>query len=113
MEKVLNKISRRITQPKSQGASQAMLFATGLTEADMAQDFDTGSLAVADRMRLVDIVDAVKKIYCGTVGIEYYYITNTRKRRWLQARLAPVRGNWAAPFPAGAGRKVLHNLTRT
>lgn len=31
----LNKISSRITQPKSQGASQAMLYATGLTEADM------------------------------------------------------------------------------
>ena len=31
----LNKYSSRITQPKSQGASQAQLYATGLTEADM------------------------------------------------------------------------------
>lgn len=31
----LNKFSARITQPKSQGASQAMLYATGLKEADM------------------------------------------------------------------------------
>lgn len=31
----LNKISSSITQPKSQGASQAMLYATGLTEEDM------------------------------------------------------------------------------
>ncbi|KAA3658123.1 MAG: dihydroxy-acid dehydratase [Chloroflexi bacterium] len=31
----LNKYSSRITQPKSQGASQAMLYATGMTEADM------------------------------------------------------------------------------
>lgn len=31
----LNKYSSRITQPRSQGASQAMLYATGLTEADM------------------------------------------------------------------------------
>ncbi|MFO0819161.1 MAG: dihydroxy-acid dehydratase [Pirellulales bacterium] len=35
MTEPLNKISRRITQPKSQGASQAMLYGTGLTEADM------------------------------------------------------------------------------
>ena len=35
MKEALNKISRRITQPKAQGASQAMLYATGLTEADM------------------------------------------------------------------------------
>ena len=30
-----NRYSKRITQPKSQGASQAMLYATGLTEADL------------------------------------------------------------------------------
>ncbi len=35
MARHLNKHSRRITQPASQGGSQAMLFATGLTEADM------------------------------------------------------------------------------
>ncbi|MFN0020297.1 MAG: dihydroxy-acid dehydratase [Pirellulaceae bacterium] len=33
----LNKISSRITQPKSQGASQAMLYATGMSEADMGK----------------------------------------------------------------------------
>ncbi|KAJ0159617.1 putative dihydroxy-acid dehydratase, mitochondrial [Colletotrichum tanaceti] len=31
----LNKVSANITQPKSQGASQAMLYATGLTDDDM------------------------------------------------------------------------------
>jgi len=34
-EKTLNKISSRITQPRSQGASQAMLYGAGLTESDM------------------------------------------------------------------------------
>jgi dihydroxy-acid dehydratase len=35
MNSMLNKYSREITQPKSQGASQAMLYATGLREEDM------------------------------------------------------------------------------
>ncbi len=35
MPQKLNKYSSRITQPKSQGASQAMLYATGLVEQDM------------------------------------------------------------------------------
>ena len=39
----LNKYSRRITQPKSQGASQAMLYATGLTEEDMNKPQVTSS----------------------------------------------------------------------
>ncbi|KAG0223853.1 hypothetical protein BGW42_005511 [Actinomortierella wolfii] len=33
----INKYSAKITQPKSQGASQAMLYATGLKEADMSK----------------------------------------------------------------------------
>ncbi len=35
MTSKLNRYSSRITQPKSQGASQAMLYGTGLTHADM------------------------------------------------------------------------------
>ncbi|MBV8902431.1 MAG: dihydroxy-acid dehydratase, partial [Acidobacteriia bacterium] len=35
MPNILNKYSSVITQPKSQGASQAMLYAAGLTEEDL------------------------------------------------------------------------------
>ena len=35
MPEKLNRVSSRITQPKSQGASQAMLYATGLSREDM------------------------------------------------------------------------------
>ncbi len=37
MASKLNRTSRRITEPKSQGASQAMLYAVGLTDADMTK----------------------------------------------------------------------------
>ncbi|NWF84928.1 MAG: dihydroxy-acid dehydratase [Bryobacteraceae bacterium] len=37
MASQLNKYSSRITQPKSQGASQAMLYATGMSEEDMGK----------------------------------------------------------------------------
>ena len=33
----INRFSARITQPKSQGASQAMLYATGMTDKDMSK----------------------------------------------------------------------------
>ena len=35
MSEKLNKVSSRITQPRSQGASQAMLYGTGMTREDM------------------------------------------------------------------------------
>ena len=37
MSKKLNRFSARITEPRSQGASQAMLYGTGLTNEDMAK----------------------------------------------------------------------------
>ena len=37
MSEPLNRYSRRITQEKSQGASQAMLYGTGMTDEDMSK----------------------------------------------------------------------------
>ena len=37
MSQILNRFSSRITQPPAQGASQAMLYATGMTEEDMSK----------------------------------------------------------------------------
>ncbi|MDE0370252.1 MAG: dihydroxy-acid dehydratase [bacterium] len=37
METAINRVSRRITQERSQGGSQAMLYATGLTPGDMSK----------------------------------------------------------------------------
>jgi dihydroxy-acid dehydratase len=67
----LNRISRRITQPKKQGASQAMLYATGLTEADM----DKAQVGIAScwyegnscNMHLNDLAAYVKE---GVVAAE-------------------------------------------
>ena len=65
----LNKYSSKVTQPKSQGASQAMLYATGLTEDDMnkpqvgiASMWYEGNPCNMHLMDLAnDIADGVKK----------------------------------------------------
>ena len=44
MSRKLNRTSQRITQPKSQGASQAMLYATGLSEEDLDKALDPESM---------------------------------------------------------------------
>ncbi len=59
----------------------------GLTEADMEREFSPGSWQGANgRMKLRDIVAAVKKTSCGTIGIEYMYISNTAEKRWIQKK---------------------------
>ncbi|MFO7538521.1 MAG: dihydroxy-acid dehydratase [Chloroflexota bacterium] len=65
MTQQLNKYSARITQPKAQGASQAMLYGTGLTPADM----DKAQVGIASvwyegntcNMHLLDLAAKVKE----------------------------------------------------
>jgi dihydroxy-acid dehydratase len=73
----LNKYSRRITQPKSQGGSQAQLYAVGLSEADM----DKAQVGIASvwfegnpcNMHLLDLAAAVKEgvAAAGLVGLRF------------------------------------------
>jgi dihydroxy-acid dehydratase len=73
----LNKYSSRITQPPSQGASQAMLHATGLTRADMDKA-QVGISAVwyegnSCNMHLNDLAAVVKEgvVDAGLVGMRF------------------------------------------
>jgi len=60
----------------------------GLGEADMDTVFNTGSLFTeAEELPLRDIIDICKRVYTGTIGTEYMYITDTRQKRWIQRRL--------------------------
>ncbi len=58
----------------------------GLTEADMDTEFFTGGLAgiVNERMKLCDILDLLKSIYCGKIGAEFAHISRARERLWLR-----------------------------
>ena len=77
MTEKLNKISSRITQPRSQGASQAMLYGTGMTREDM----DKAQVGIASiwwegntcNMHLNDIAAAIKEgvVEAGLIGMRY------------------------------------------
>ena len=75
--KKLNKYSARITEPKSQGASQAMLYGTGMSEADMAKA-QVGISSVwwegnTCNMHLNDLAAKVKEgvVKAGLVGLRF------------------------------------------
>jgi len=73
----LNKISSRITQPKSQGASQAMLYGTGMTREDMDKPQVGISSVWYDgntcNMHLMDLATRVKEGVeaAGMVGLRF------------------------------------------
>ncbi len=63
----------------------------GLSEADLETVFSTGSLVGPARATLREILQAVRATYCGHVGIEYMYMTDTEQKRWIQSRFESVR----------------------
>lgn len=77
MSQKLNRFSSRITQPKSQGASQAMLHGTGLTAADM----DKAQVGISSvwyegntcNMHLNDLAAKVREgvVAAGLVGMRF------------------------------------------
>lgn len=77
MSNKLNKYSSRITEPKSQGASQAMLYGTGMTDADMSKA-QVGISSIwyegnTCNMHLLDLAEKVKEgvIAAGLVGLRF------------------------------------------
>src|SRR6516164_208000 len=73
----LNKYSSRITQPKSQGASQAMLYATGLSDEDMKKP-QVGISSVwfegnSCNMHLLNLAEKIKEGVraAGLVGFRF------------------------------------------
>ncbi|HCM62521.1 MAG TPA: 2-oxoglutarate dehydrogenase E1 component [Morganella sp. (in: Bacteria)] len=81
-----------------------------LTKADFDETFNIGSFAVGrETMKLSELYDELKRIYCGAVGVEYMHITNTEEKRWLQQRLESVVVS--KQFSADEKRRFLADLT--
>lgn len=77
MPKKLNRYSSRVTEPKAQGASQAILYGTGLTDTDLAKP-EVGIASVwwegnTCNMHLNDLAAKVKEgvVATGLVGMRF------------------------------------------
>ncbi len=81
----------------------------GLSDADMDVQFNTGSLVGPDQMPLREILKAVRETYCGTIGIEYMYISDVQQKRWIQQRFEAVRSQ--ANYSPDIKRHLMERLT--
>jgi 2-oxoglutarate dehydrogenase E1 component len=83
----------------------------GLTEADLDTEFLTGSrnTAIKPRLKLREIIEQLKHIYCGTIGAEFAHVSNEAERLWLQDRFQV--GRVQQHFSHDEKRDILWNLT--
>jgi 2-oxoglutarate dehydrogenase E1 component len=80
-----------------------------LTDADMDTMFNTGTLIGPEQATLRDILKALQDTYCGTLGVEYMYLSSRAEKRWIQERLEPIRSK--PSYSADYKRHILERLT--
>ncbi len=82
----------------------------GFTDGDLNQTFSVGSLkGLPESAKLGDILETLKQTYCGTVGVEYMYMTDYDEKRWLQERLESIRSR--PSYGAEQKKRILERLT--
>ena len=64
----------------------------GLQEADLDRTFRAAKeIGYKEPKTLREIMRRLHKIYCGSIGLEYFYIAEKAKRRWLRQQLETFR----------------------
>ena len=63
-----------------------------LSDADLNRKFYAGTYFSSQQMPLADIYQALRDTYCGSIGIEYMYISNNLETEWLQQKMETARG---------------------
>ncbi len=83
----------------------------GFTEADLSQPFNTGSLHYpgGQQATLREILEALRETYCGSIAVEYMYLSDISQKRWIQSRLEPIRAR--ASFTSAEKKRILERLT--
>jgi 2-oxoglutarate dehydrogenase E1 component len=71
----------------------------GLTIWDLDREFITGGLGGVESATLRDILDILRRAYCGKVGIEYRHIQSKEQKVWLREQ---IRQQFVSPQPISA-----------
>jgi 2-oxoglutarate dehydrogenase E1 component len=81
----------------------------GFTIWDLDREFITGGLGGPDSLPLREILDILKRTYCGKIGIEYMHIQHPEEKTWLQRRIESTHAY--ASLDDDTRRHILMHLT--
>jgi 2-oxoglutarate dehydrogenase E1 component len=81
---------------------------SGLSESDLGRPIAAGSFLGPSAGTLRELLAQLTTTYCGTLGVEYMYITNREQRTWLQERMEPALNR--PSLSAAESRRVLELL---
>lgn len=80
-----------------------------LSDADLNTRFAAGNFIGLPNATLSEIIEKLKKLYTGHIGIEYTYINNSEKKHWVRKRYEELM---MEPVTQSTRRRVLEKLNQ-
>jgi len=82
-----------------------------LSAADLETVFQTGNMYIGKAdATLGEIVEALERTYCHTIGAEFMHIVDTEQRHWIMQRMESVRS--APNFSTDIRKQLLRRLIK-
>jgi 2-oxoglutarate dehydrogenase E1 component len=81
-----------------------------LSDADLDQVFYAGQEAGLQNATLREIIDHMRKVYCGNIGFEYHHIQDRERRRWIRERIESHHPDNNYDVPVEKKRRILEKL---
>lgn len=82
----------------------------GLSEADLDKVFFAGHEAGLTNATLSEIMEHMRKVYCGNIGFEYHHIQDREKRRWIRDRIEKHHPDNNYDVPVHKKKRILEKL---
>lgn len=81
----------------------------GFKEEELTKNFPTYGFLKEKEAPLQKIIEALKKTYCGKIGVEYMGITSSELEKWLQGQIEP---GFESSFSDEESLRILQHLSR-
>ena len=81
----------------------------GFTDADLDRPIFIDNVLGRETATLREIVQILREVYCGPIGVEFMHIQSPEQKAWIQRRVEAAP--WLTAFDAAAKRTILEDLT--
>ena len=81
----------------------------GFTDADYDRPIFIDRVLGRETATLREIMDILRRSYCGPIGVEFMHIQDPEQKAWIQRRIEGAP--WLSAFDANAKRTILGQLT--
>lgn len=90
---------------------QLKLETLGFSEQELSQPFPAREILPRETATLQEIIDTLKAIYCGNIGIEYMGLQDLKLEKWIQERIEPKK--FKVDLSIDQKRMILQHLNKS